>query len=388
MCQDMNDSRNIALWVILASGTLTVMAGAMIAPVLNVMRQDLGVDPALAGLIITTHSIFIAALSPLAGIVIDRVGVKKPFVAGLALYALAGGSGLFIDSYWLLIASRALLGVAAAVIFISNTVMILNVFRGPRRNKVMGWRGSANAFGGVIWPLIGGFLGGWSWHLPFAAYLAGVPLAALALFTIPELHKTDWQEEGGSESLWGIFRITPALFFIYLLIFISSVLLYAIVVFVPPLLEEIGIHSTLYIGLFISAMGLASGLTSFMYGRIKSRLSYGTIVLVSVAFWAVGFISISQTDSVALIAASIALFGIGQGMVSPSCMVWLGEVAPQAFRGRVSSYVGTFAFIGQFLSPVIFAPVVLIMGPGGVFLTAGAACGALLVVLALVQKVK
>jgi MFS family permease len=382
----MKDSRNIALWVILASGTLTVMAGAIIAPVLNVMRQGLGVDPALAGLIITTHSIFIAVLSPLVGVLIDRVGVKKPFVAGLALYGLAGGSGLFIQSYWLLIASRALLGVAAAVIFISNTVMILNIFRGPRRNKVMGWRGSANAFGGVIWPLIGGFLGGWSWHLPFAAYLAGVPLAALALLVIPEVHETTRQVQDESESTWRIFRTTPVLFFIYLLIFISSVLLYAIVVFIPPLLEEIGIHRTLYIGLFISAMGLASGLTSFMYGRIKSRLSYGMIVLISVAFWAVGFISISQTHCIALIIVSIALFGIGQGMVSPSCMVWIGEVAPLSFRGRVSSYVGTFAFIGQFLSPVIFAPVVLVMGPGGVFLTAGMACGALLVILALVRK--
>ena len=382
----MKDSRKTALWVILGSGTLTVMGGAIIAPVLNVMRQGLGVDPASAGLIITTHSIFIAALSPLVGVAIDRVGVKKPFVAGLALYGLAGGSGLFIESYWLLIASRALLGVAAAVIFICNTVMILNIFRGSKRNKVMGWRGSANAFGGVIWPLIGGFLGSWSWHLPFAAYLAGIPLAALALFVIPEAHKTERSEQAGNESVWSILRTTPVLFFIYLLIFISSVLLYAIVVFIPPLLEEIGIHSTLYIGLFISVMGLASGSTSFMYSRIKSRLSYGTIVLVSVAFWAVGFISISQSHSTALIAASIALFGIGQGMVSPACMVWIGEVAPPSFRGRISSYLGTFAFIGQFLSPVIFAPVVLIMGPWGVFLTAGAACGVLLVILALVRS--
>ncbi len=382
----MNDSHKITLWIILASCTLTVMAGAIIAPVLNVMRQGLGVDPVSAGLIITTHSIFIAALSPLVGVVIDRVGVKKPFVAGLVLYGFAGGSGLFIQSYWLLIASRALLGVAAAVIFISNTVMILNIFRGPRRNKIMGWRGSANAFGGVIWPLIGGFLGGWSWHLPFAAYLAGIPLAALALLAIPEVHEMNSGEEIQSESVWRIFRATPVLFFIYMLIFISSVLLYAIVVFIPPLLEEIGIRSTFYIGLFISAMGLASGLTSFMYSRIKSRLSYRMIVLVSVAFWTVGFISISQTHSVALITASIALFGIGQGMVSPACMVWIGEAVPMSFRGRISSYLGTFGFIGQFLSPVIFAPVVLIMGLEGVFLVAGTACGVLLVILAAVRK--
>lgn len=77
--------------------------------------------PGAARLIITTHGILIAICSPLVGLLIDKFGAKRPFVLGLILYGLAGGSGLLIDNYWLLIVSRVLLGVGVAAIFTSIT---------------------------------------------------------------------------------------------------------------------------------------------------------------------------------------------------------------------------------------------------------------------------
>ena len=117
----MKISNRLTLSVILLSATLTVMAGSTLSPIVNLVREGLGVDPALAGLIITTHSLFVAIFSPLMGIFIDRIGTRKPFIFGLVLYGLAGGSGLFITSYWLLIASRAFLGIAVAAILLAVT---------------------------------------------------------------------------------------------------------------------------------------------------------------------------------------------------------------------------------------------------------------------------
>jgi len=81
--------KRFTLWVILASATLTVMAGSIIAPVLNLLKEELGVDPTSAGLIITTHALFMALSSPFTGNLIDRVGTRKLFVSGLILYGLA-----------------------------------------------------------------------------------------------------------------------------------------------------------------------------------------------------------------------------------------------------------------------------------------------------------
>ncbi len=146
----MTGSKRLPLGVILASATLTIMAGSVIAPVLNVMRDGLGVAPSSVGLIITTHGLFMAFFSLLMGSVIDRKGARRPFIFSLIGYGLAGGSGLLINSYWVLLVSRACLGIALAGIFTAINVLILNTYEGGERDRIMGWRGSAQSFGGVI----------------------------------------------------------------------------------------------------------------------------------------------------------------------------------------------------------------------------------------------
>lgn len=178
MTEEQTVDKNATLWIILISATLTVMAGAIIGPVLNLMRDGVGVGPALAGLIITTHGLFIALFSPIMGVAIDRLGPKKLFAFGLVVYGFAGGSGLIINDFLTLLISRAFLGIAVAAFYNAITVLIYNLYDGKARDSVMGWRGSTNSLSALIWPLIGGALGGISWHLPFSIYLLGIPLGS------------------------------------------------------------------------------------------------------------------------------------------------------------------------------------------------------------------
>ncbi len=371
-------SKKFSLGVIFASATLTIMAGSIIAPVLNLMRDGLGVAPSSVGLIITTHGLFMALFSPLMGSFIDRKGARRPYIVALICYGLAGGSGLLINSFWVLLVSRACLGIALAGIFTGINVLILNMYDGIERDKVMGWRGSAQSFGGVIWPLIGGTLGGLSWRIPFAVYMLAIPIGLLAMVAVPEpaIQHPARPGSDGSTSVFRVFRGSPVLWVIYGLMFCGNILLYAIVIFLPQLLESFGISSTFRIGLFITAMTGSAGVTAFIYGKIRSKFSYRTIVTVAVALWTVAFVIISQAPGTRIIAMAVALFGVSQGLILPTVMVWIGDVVPPSFRGRFSSYLGTFGFIGQFLSPIFFAPVFLLVDLKGVFLI-GAGIGAI-----------
>jgi MFS family permease len=370
-------SKNFSLSVILVSATLTIMAGSIIAPVLNLMRDGLGVAPASVGLIITTHGLFMALFSPLMGSIIDRKGARQPYIAALICYGLAGGSGLLINSFWVLLVSRACLGIALAGIFAGINVMILNMYDGIERDRVMGWRGSAQSFGGVIWPLIGGTLGAFSWRFPFAVYMLAIPIGLIAIAAVPEppIPQRLEPQSKGSTSVFRVFRESPVLFVIYGLIFFGNLLLYSIVIFLPQLLESFGISSTFRIGLFITAMTASAGVTAFIYGKIRSRFSYRAIVTVAAALWTAAFATISLAPSSRIMALAVALFGVSQGLIMPTVMVWVGVVVPPSFRGRFSSYLGTFGFIGQFLSPILFAPVFMLVGLKGVFMV-GAVIGA------------
>lgn len=373
----MADSKNLSLALILASATFTVMAGSIIAPVLNLMRDGLGVAASSVGLIITTHGLFMALFSPVLGHVIDRKGVRRPFITGLIVFGIAGGSGLLINSYWILLVSRACLGIALAGIFTSINVLILNMYERRNRDRVMGWRGSAQSLGGIVWPMIGGLLGGVSWHLPFAVYTLAIPigLAAIAAVPEPQIHRTHGQRSDENTSVFRVVRENPVLLFINGLVLFSNIQLYVIVIFLPQLLETLGVSGTFQISLFITFMAFSGGAIAFIYGKIRARFSYRTIAMTAVLLWAAGFTSISLFQHIPAIAVSAAVFGMGQGLVMPTVMAWIGDAVPLSFRGRFSSYLGTFGYIGQFLSPILFAPVLILVGLKNVF-TVAAGVGA------------
>ncbi len=380
----MAERNRSALAVILASATLTIMAGSVIAPVLNTMREGLGAAPSSVGIIITTHGLFMAIFSPIMGSLIDRVGARGPYVTSLFAYGLAGGSGLFIGSFWLLLVSRAFLGIALAGVFTAINVLILDMYEGSERNKYMGWRGTAQSLGGVIWPVLGGALGAVSWHMPFGVYTFAIPIGLAATVAIPQTapHKSAKARDEGSDSVWRIFLDNSVLWLIYGLMFTGSILLYVVVIFMPQLLETFGITSTFRIGLFITAMTASAGVISFVYVHIRSRFAYRWIVLMSVTLWTAAFGSLSFAKNSGAVILSVALFGVSQGLVMPTVMVWIGDAVPPSYRGRFSSYLGTSGFIGQFLSPILFAPVFLLGGLKGVFIT-GTGVSALWLVLVL-----
>ncbi len=360
-------SKKNALWIILASSTLTVMAGAIIGPVVRDIGIGLGVDPSSAGLIITMHGVFVFLLSPLAGSLIDRIGSKRPYVFGLFLYGVAGGAGLFVNSYLLLLVSRAFLGVAVALMFTSITVMILNFYEGREKNRAMGLRGSANSLGAAVWPLVGGALGTISWHLPFGVYLMALPLGLLALVLMPDVERVIGEDEG---SIFTVFREKTVLFGIYGFMLLTNLLLYANVVYLPEVLEGVGVTSTFRVGLFLTAMGVSAGIVASRYDWVKERLHYRKIVPISFLFWSIGFGVAFFGSSIWTYGLSVVLFGIGQGLALPTVMLWIGDVVSPSFLGRFSSYLSTFGFLGQFLSPIAFAPFAGWLGVGRVFMVA------------------
>ncbi|MGC9529917.1 MAG: hypothetical protein ACP5G2_04775 [Candidatus Bipolaricaulaceae bacterium] len=86
------------------------------------------------------------------------------------------------------------------------------------------------------------------------------------------------------------------------------------------------------------------------------------------------------TGSYVTYGLAVALFGVGQGMMRPTVMVWVGDVVPAPLLGRFSSYLSTFGYLGQFLAPVAFAPIAAALQVEGVFLVAAGIRGAGLLV--------
>jgi ACDE family multidrug resistance protein len=376
------------LWVILASATLTVMAGAILGPIVPSIQSSLGVSESLAGLIITTHGALIVVFSPVAGAVVDRVGPRRPFVFGLLLYAAGGGAGVVIDSFLPLLLSRAVLGIGVAFVYTGITVLIYTLYEGQRMDRALGLRSSANSVGSVVWPLVGGALGTLSWQAPFAVYLIAFPLGLVAVATVPETGRgggadADSPEGPGDTSdgagprsalaeVASVFRERPSLLAVYLLYFGANALLYTIVVFYPQLLEGLGITSSFSISLYLAANGFAGGVSAALYDRFVKRTTRHVLVAAAFALWIAGFGVATVADSTAGAVPPVVAFGLGLGLVFPSAFAWIEALAPIERQGQFSSYLASAGYTGQFLSPVLFGPLVPLFGVRGVFGAAAA----------------
>lgn len=379
----------VVLWVIVAAATLTVMAGAVLGPVVPAIQSALGVSDTAAGLIITTHGGVIVLASPFVGGLIDRIGPRRPFIAGLVIYGIGGGTGLVVDSYLPLLGSRVVLGVGTAAVYTSITVLLYQLYEGQAMERALGYRSSANSAGAAVWPLLGGAAGTIAWNLPFAVYLVALPLGVLALLTIPDpavtattthdestpTAATD-ESEAPAETTTirdrltataAIFGRRPQLLFVYLLYFTANTLLYVVVVFYPQFLAGVGIESSAAISLYLAANGAAGGVTAVAYDRLVGRVSRLTLVGVAVSLWTIGFAGVSVVTTAGGALLPVVLFGAGIGLVFPSAFAWVEQFAPAAKQGQFSAYLASVGYTGQFLAPVLFGPLVPGLGVAGVF---------------------
>jgi MFS family permease len=365
--------------LLLASATLTVMAGAVIGPVVARIGRALDLTPTEAGLVITTHGLAIALVSLGAGRLIDRVGPRTPLAVGLLLYGVAGGAGLLIRNFLLLLLSRVLVGVGVAGIFTGVTVTILRAYAGVARQRMMGYRGAAQSIGGAVWPLVGGAAGSIAWFLPFGIYLLGIPLGIMVFLLVPEMPVAPGEKGEKRTSVSGHFD--PKLLLPYFSMFVTNLLLYGIVVFFPQRLDQLGIRNTVTVSLFLAAAGVFASLTAAMYARISTALTVAVRASASLVIWIPAFALAALADSWPLLLASAILFGIGQGVMLPTVVLWVDTLASRKFQATASSLLPVTGFAGQFLSPLILGPVTGIWGFRAMFFSVSALPLALLVTL-------
>lgn len=150
------DSR---LVVLLAAGSLSVMAGAAIAPVLPELIQHLQLDPAIAGNVVSLHFLTLAISTPLLGVLADRVGKLRLLLVCLWFYGLFGVAGVGLQSLEGLLIIRGLLGVATGGVAAAGLGLLSCLYRGEERIRAIAYISSTITLANIVYPLLGGAAG-------------------------------------------------------------------------------------------------------------------------------------------------------------------------------------------------------------------------------------
>ena len=372
--------------VLLLSSAMTVMAGSIISPALpEISRHFSGTgDAVFTKLVLTMPAIMIAVCAPIAGHLSDIFGRRKLLIFSLFLYGVSGFSGFFLDDLFLLLVSRAMLGIGVGGIMSAATALIGDLFDGDERAEFIGLQSGFMYIGGVVLVLLGGLLAEISWRAPFVAYLSAFAVLVMAIAGLKEPDKRV-KSYKGTESVAESSIPLLAVSVIYVLVFLLMIFYYMVLVQVPFILQERFGFGSAMTGLAISASALAGALSSFSYPLIKRRLCYRNIYALGFGFVATGYLLIGYAESYPQLLAGLACAGFGNGMMMPNGSFWLMEVVPERIRGKAVGGFTGMIFLGQFLSPVVMAPVVGACTLNGAFLAASTAMW-IVVLFLLVQR--
>ncbi|WP_272482555.1 MFS transporter [Vreelandella populi] len=372
--------------MLLFASTMTVMSGAIIAPALPGISRHFSEHPqVLIQLILTLPALMITLFSPLMGYLADRFGRKLLLLLMLSIYGLAGGAGFLIDSVELLLASRALMGIAVAGILSISTTLVGDYFEGSERVRFLGLQSSCMALGGVVFINLGGLLSDWSWRGPFLLYLTGVLLLPYAWAMLREPRLPGATHADSAQALARVDYWRTGLG--YLIAMLSMMMFYMFPAQLPFLLSEQGEISGMAIGIALSMSALTASIVAFGYGYYKPFFSVMTIYVLGFALAATGFLVVGFTDSYAMAIVGAAISGFGLGAFMPNTTTWLMRITPQRVRGRVfGGFTSTF-FFGQFISPIAVAPAVIWLGSlRNVFIAMAVLCIVFAAILMMLSK--
>jgi len=204
-------------WFAAAAMMAAVLMDLVDVTIVNValptIRHDLGASATQLEWVVSAYMLAFAAVLIAAGNLGDRLGRKRLFLAGIALFGLASLAAGVSQTAAELIAARVVQGAAAAVMTPQLLATFRTMFTGRERGQAFGVYGAVLGLASAAGLLLGGVLTsanlfGWGWRTVF---FVNLPIAVAALIGSARLVPENRERTGGRIDVTGALLLTAAL---------------------------------------------------------------------------------------------------------------------------------------------------------------------------------
>ena len=354
------------------------VAGGVAFPTLPQLGTILGISPLLVGIILSINRFTRLLLNTPAGTVLDRIGTRRPMIAGFTIqamapfgYALGMNPGLVpLSSSTIFLLSRVAWGIGSAFVIVGAFSTITHVTTPENRGRWVGYMRGGQSLGFPTGLIVGGILADtYGFQEAFlVAGFAGLLSAAVAAAVLPNL-SADVEQTAGLSAIPGIVRADPRVLsiglvnttvrFLYAGVLLSTVVLYA----GTHGIELSGFSETGVSGVVMALSVVFASGTTVLAGRYSDTLdNRASITVPALGALGLGFVVLAVHPTLTGTLVGVSLIGLGVGGTNPPLLAYLGDISPEDDVGKLGGVYNVFGDLGSTLGPIVALPVAYRIG--------------------------
>ena len=334
--------------------------GRVLDPFVTTLAAEFDSPVRQAALLASAYALPFALIQPILGPIGDAVGKRRIIQVGLCCLTLFCLAAPLAPSLGVLLALRALAGMAAGGIMpltlaaVGDAVPIEG--RQVALSRLLVFSIVGQIAGGAVAGALGGVIG-WRGVMLLCAALAAA--AAVVMLAIPLSREPETR--GRFDPVRAIRRYRsilalPQARLLYAAVAIEGVLIFGTFPYFAPMLEGRGLGGSLgataEAGMTVAAFG-AGGVVYAMVARpLLARLGQGRMVVLGAGLAGLALVGFGLASGVAVFVASGLALGTGFYMIHNSIQTRVTELAPEARGSAVALHAFHF-FTGQSLGPVL-----------------------------------
>lgn len=360
----MKQSQSMATKLAFLSASFMVTSAYAIQSALPQIKASLAVSQPQVEYLVTAPSfavMFFVVLSPLLQDWFN-ISDKHIIMAGITMVGIAGLVPAFVSNYWIILASRLVLG-AGYGLYNSQAISLISVwYQGHERTSMQGWRSAFEQIGNACTLTISSLLLIYAgWHAAFLVY--GLAFAVMAFFAwrAPnDAHSNNASDDNDGQveetispiTNEKVTKISPLVIAILAFVLLIKMDFIGMEDRFPGLAVAINGSQFNGTGTYLSLMLIGATLGGACYGTLQKHFGYiGTIyiglVLLAIANFLFGF----GGNNFMIIAAGILLVGFPMQVLTPLIFNILPFMAPMKLQTKITSFVLIGFNFGAFFSP-------------------------------------
>ncbi|MEG2199494.1 MAG: MFS transporter [Anaerovorax sp.] len=357
------------LMVSIVTAFITTFTGSAMNLAIPTIGHEFQTSAALLGWIVTAYMLTAATLSVPFGRLADIRGRHKVLTVGIFIFMLASFLSAFTWSLPAMILCRLLQGFGGAMIFSTNTAILISSFSPDKKGKVLGYSIASTYVGLTAGPVVGGLLNhslGWRSIFIFTGII-GLIIFIIAVKKLPK--ETSIPMDMPMDTLGNL-----------LYIFMIALIMYGLSSFTTSVLSKCAVGMGLLLSVFfvrhelktqapIIQITLFTKNPAYALSNLAALMNYG-------ATFALGYLLSIYLQSVLGFNSQIAgLILISQPLIMAVLSPYAGHLSDRFFpfklasMGMGASALGLlfFVFINESTPLFLIVPVLMFIGAGFAF---------------------